>query len=145
MQLWIRSSIYTDRLLKYQQLAYKYGLYKTEVVLCQNRYQFEKLNSQFPEKEIHILHNPIYIEFENDIFQYENRKYIAWLGVFQRHDHGGDIVRFAQIHPDSEAERCAVIADLQRTTRLHRAFVPHRDIAEQGDVEIAGDRHVGIQ
>ncbi len=73
-----------DRLLKYELRAYRYGLTKTDVILCQNKYQYERFKKQFPEKTLHILHNPFVRDSDIEISPYENRKHIAWLGVFKR-------------------------------------------------------------
>ena len=75
---------YNNKLLKYEQLAYKYGLKKADVILCQNKFQYEGFKKQFPEKKLYILHNPFLRNSDIEITSYENRKYIAWLGVFKR-------------------------------------------------------------
>lgn len=75
---------YKNGLLKYEQVAYNYGLKRADAILCQNSYQYEHLKEQFPEKALHILHNPFLKASNIPISSYEDRKYIAWLGVFKR-------------------------------------------------------------
>lgn len=75
---------YNNKQLKYEQLLYKYGLKKAALILCQNKYQYEGFKKQFPEKPLYILHNPFLRNSDIEISPYENRKYIAWLGVFKR-------------------------------------------------------------
>ena len=75
---------YKDRLRKYEQIVYRYGLRKADIILCQNRYQYNNLKEKFPKKPLHILHNPFLKYSDVKINPNEERKYIAWLGVFQK-------------------------------------------------------------
>ncbi len=75
---------YKERLSMYQRIAYRYGLGRADAVICQNNYQYEMLKKKYPNKKITIIHNPFYYEGElPEIKKQNERKYIAWLGVFQ--------------------------------------------------------------
>ena len=75
---------YKSTLFKYEQIAYKFGLKRANAIVCQNRYQHASMKEAFPEKPLYILHNPFLKDSDAKINLYENRKYVAWLGVFQR-------------------------------------------------------------
>ena len=75
---------YKERLSKYQQVAYKFGLKHADAIMCQNNYQYERLKMKYPVKKITIIHNPYFYEGElSAIKNQTERKYIAWLGIFQ--------------------------------------------------------------
>lgn len=76
---------YKRRLSIIQQISYRYGLNRADAIFCQNSYQYNKFKKCFPEKKIVKIHNPYYfgdglIDFSNS----DRRRYIAWLGVFQK-------------------------------------------------------------
>ena len=76
---------YKERLLVYEQLAYRNGLHRSQAILCQNQYQHDHLQQWFPNKPLHILHNPF--DIGRDLPQVKikkEKKYIAWLGVFSK-------------------------------------------------------------
>ena len=75
---------YKRGLLKYEQIAYRYGLKRTDIILCQNRYQYENLKKSFPAKPLHIFHNPFLESSNISTNPHKDRKYIAWLGVFRK-------------------------------------------------------------
>ena len=75
---------YKDRLKGYEQIAYSYGLKKSRAVLCQNNYQLNQIRKKYPEKPAVILHNPFYQSLEVAPSNFEDRKYIAWVGIFQK-------------------------------------------------------------
>ena len=91
---------YRTRLLKYEQIAYKYGLKKTDVILCQNSYQYDNLKIKFPEKSLHILHNPFLKTHDTNIYSFEDRKYVAWLGVFQKQKNLSLLYKIAKQVPE---------------------------------------------
>ncbi|MBF0234975.1 MAG: glycosyltransferase [Desulfamplus sp.] len=77
---------YQKTLKKYEQKAYEYGLKKSNMVLCQNSYQYDSLHSKFPNKPLQIIVNPFFppCQYKNDIPSYKERNYIAWIGVFKK-------------------------------------------------------------
>lgn len=65
---------------KLKYLFYEWGLKKSSIILCQNEYQKDNFRGSFPEKHIIKLHNPFIYKSCEIIDQ---RKYIAWIGLFQ--------------------------------------------------------------
>ena len=56
----------------------------TDVILCQNQYQFKNLKRKFSDKSMVILHNPYDFGDSHPLIKpLAERKYIAWLGIFQ--------------------------------------------------------------
>ena len=56
----------------------------TDVILCQNQYQFKNLKTKFPDKSMAILHNPYDMGGSLPAIKpVQEKKYIAWLGIFQ--------------------------------------------------------------
>jgi len=75
---------YKKRLHKYQQMAYRFGLKHADAIICQNNYQYERFKRKYPLKKISIIHNPYYnAGVLPAIRSHNERKYIAWLGIFQ--------------------------------------------------------------
>jgi len=76
---------YKARLPKYAQIAYRYGLKKSNGILCQNNYQYNNLKTIFQDKPMNTLMNP----FAGEIItfssrsSFKKRKYIAWIGNFK--------------------------------------------------------------
>lgn len=93
---------YKNRLLKYEQTAYQYGLKRAKAVLCQNRYQYESLKTKFPAKTLYILHNPFFTSDNIPVIFRKDRKYIAWLGVFQKQKNLPLLCDIAQKMPETE-------------------------------------------
>jgi len=75
---------YKSHLLKYEQIAFRYGLKKSNIIACQNKYQYDNLIAKYPEKTLPILHNPFFINADVPLILYEDRKYVAWLGFFKK-------------------------------------------------------------
>jgi len=76
---------YKTSLLKYEQLAYKYGLKNTKFVLTQNSYQYNILTDFYPGKQIKNLKNPfLNLSNESYITYHSDKNYIAWVGVFKK-------------------------------------------------------------
>ncbi len=73
-----------NKLLKYEYIAYNNGLKKTDAIICQNQYQYDNLKIKFPKKSLHIIHNPFLKTYDTNISLFEDRKYVAWLGVFKQ-------------------------------------------------------------
>jgi glycosyltransferase involved in cell wall biosynthesis len=74
---------YKQRLRKYEQLAFRYGRYKAHLILCQNQYQLDCLKKIYPNKPMHILHNPF--DSQNRLINLKSRwdrSYFAWIGLF---------------------------------------------------------------
>ncbi|MHA1341453.1 MAG: glycosyltransferase family 4 protein [Promethearchaeota archaeon] len=76
---------YKDRLNILEQFAFRYGLNSADAIFCQNSYQYKKFKKQFPKKKCVKIHNPFYCEQKlPELIDYTERKYIAWIGIFQK-------------------------------------------------------------
>jgi glycosyltransferase involved in cell wall biosynthesis len=80
----IESDERVNRLAPHAYWGYKLGIKHSTYILCQNKYQYNNLSKKFPQKQISIIHNPFYIPQGNvhSVLKSE-RKYIAWVGLFQ--------------------------------------------------------------
>ena len=74
---------YKTRLSSLEAYFYQLGLRRSQGIVCQNQYQYQKFKEQFPDKPAVILHNPYEMPSDPALYPIEKRKYIAWLGVFQ--------------------------------------------------------------
>ena len=68
---------------KHAQISYRYGLKRAAAVLCQNAYQQDRIRKQFPGKFTAVIPNPLFKPGDTPPVAYEDRRYIAWLGVFK--------------------------------------------------------------
>jgi len=60
------------------------GMEMTDFILCQNEYQFGILQQQYPGKNVYKISNPILFQNNKSTpSPLSERKYIAWLGIFQ--------------------------------------------------------------
>ena len=74
---------YKTRMSAFEAFFYQLGLKKSTAIVCQNEYQFENFKKKFPNKPMTILHNPYEALEAVTPKPVGERKYIAWLGVFQ--------------------------------------------------------------
>jgi len=148
---------YTDRLRGYEQFAYRSGLHKARAILCQNQYQHDRLQQWFPNKPLHILHNPFDIERNLPQTKFKKEKrYIAWLGVFSRqknmsllHHISGRLpdVKFHIAGMESKTidpETCRAIEQLKRMPNVHFVgYVQRKDVLEflSGAVALLSTSH----
>ncbi len=68
----------------YARLAYRYGLTRAELIVCQNAYQAMHIGREFGPKHVHTQHNVYLSAPRSDALRSRSeRAYIAWLGVFR--------------------------------------------------------------
>lgn len=66
------------------RFLYKTALKNTDLILCQNEYQYHNLKSFLNNKNIVQIHNPILIDpLLKPIKKNANTSYVAWVGIFQ--------------------------------------------------------------
>ena len=92
-----------SKITKYQLMAYRYGVARADLVLCQNRYQYDQVRQRYPQKNVAIISNP----FDTTqplptIVPRKERKYIAWLGVFKRAKNMPLLLHVARELPEME-------------------------------------------
>ena len=75
---------YKKKLTLVQQIAFRYGLSRANVIFCQNSYQYDRFKARFPQKKVIKIYNPYYCEKKLvDLPNNNKRKYIAWIGRFR--------------------------------------------------------------
>lgn len=87
----ISNDIWADERYKrvlrgHERALFRYGLRSADFVVCQNGYQKESLQSNWPDKRIEVIYNPFSIDDADRVplRRFEDRSYVAWLGWFQR-------------------------------------------------------------
>jgi len=90
---------YKTRLKPYEQLMYRYGLGRSTLVLCQNQYQFDAIAKNYPQKAKGLIPNPYSIPEESPLSPISQRRYVAWLGVFQKQKNLPLLARIAESLP----------------------------------------------
>ncbi len=91
---------YKSRLKLYEQVVYRYGLDKSELILCQNQYQYDAVRDKYPQKPAALLPNPFGFLQDLPPQPLEGRRYVAWLGVFQYQKNLPLLQRIAQSLPE---------------------------------------------
>ncbi|WP_230981372.1 glycosyltransferase family 4 protein [Echinicola salinicaeni] len=62
----------------------KWGMEMTDIILCQNDYQLDALKKKYPRIKTKKISNPILYQSNRvQVIKADQRKYIAWLGIFQ--------------------------------------------------------------
>jgi glycosyltransferase involved in cell wall biosynthesis len=91
---------YKDNLLLYEQLAYKYGLRRSKMILCQNQYQYDCIKRNYPDKRVKIIHNPFHFVIDMpEINSRKDRSYLAWIGNFRKQKNLGQLYNIAKSLP----------------------------------------------
>lgn len=93
-----------ERLGFLQRTAFFLGLFSSHAIICQNEYQFQRIRRRFPWKRVAKISNPFAISTigTEPIRPYRERKYVAWLGVFQYQKNLPALVRVAARMPQLE-------------------------------------------
>lgn len=76
-----------DRFYKKHSKAHRYfqwqGMKLSYCILCQNDYQYNIIRHSFPGKKTIKISNPVFLKFQETATDVRDRKYIAWLGLYQ--------------------------------------------------------------
>jgi glycosyltransferase involved in cell wall biosynthesis len=68
---------------KFYTWFFNFGLKFANLILCQNKFQEEKLKEKFPRKKIELLTTPYSSDLKNKVKHKNERTYIAWIGSFR--------------------------------------------------------------
>ncbi|HOJ19259.1 MAG TPA: glycosyltransferase [Ignavibacteriaceae bacterium] len=68
---------------KTKKLMMTLGFSLSSIIICQNSYQYKIIRNKYKSKIIAEFGNPFYYKPVIKISQYGERKYIAWVGLFQ--------------------------------------------------------------
>lgn len=66
----------------YERLAFRWGMERTDAILCQNGYQAERVRALWPERPQTTLHNPFGVPASWGALGSGPRSYIAWIANF---------------------------------------------------------------
>ena len=76
---------YKAKLSSGEGLAFRYGLARSALFLCQNDYQARSLRRRYPAAKSSVIHNPIELGHDLPAIRPRGeRRYVAWLGVFKK-------------------------------------------------------------
>ncbi len=94
---------YRDRLRYLDIKLYEYGIRNATKVIAQNIYQEREFHKKWKNKEIAIIHNPFYYGGRLPAIKSINdRKYVAWIGVFQYQKNLPALLDIIKKSPDME-------------------------------------------
>lgn len=86
---------------KISHYLFEYSLIKSNIAICQNKYQHDRLRIRFPTKKLIIIQNPYPIEkILNTCPDRDKRKYIAWVGVFSKQKNLPGLLKIVENLPD---------------------------------------------
>lgn len=91
----------SNRLSFPEMILFKYGLFSSNAILCQNNYQYYNLRSKYLNK-LYVIYNPFYIKKLNHIIPLSARSYVAWLGIFQRQKNLPALLEVVRKMPEME-------------------------------------------
>jgi glycosyltransferase involved in cell wall biosynthesis len=84
-----------------QQVAYRYGLWRSAAIVCQNDYQRRALEARYPGTAVGVIHNPFELPAALPRpLPRASRRYIAWLAVFRKAKDVPLLVKIARTYPD---------------------------------------------
>lgn len=76
-----------ERILRFSTLTHRLlmnlGFLLSDAIICQNEYQYKIIQKKYPLKKIAEFGNPFYNKPVGGILSFKERKYIAWVGLFQ--------------------------------------------------------------
>jgi glycosyltransferase involved in cell wall biosynthesis len=91
---------YKIGLRRSERLSFSWARRRAAGFLCQNQYQHDRLAAVFPDKLVHVIHNPISIaEDATAPLPRAERRYVAWVGVFRYAKNLPLLVQIAKQHP----------------------------------------------
>lgn len=108
---------YKNRINIREQIFYKIGMNKSNGIICQNEYQFNKLKEMFPQKKIIKINNPYIIKSvkKNDN---QERYYIAWVGIFQKQKNMLGLFNIAVRNPDYKFKIAGIEGIIDLETKI---------------------------
>ncbi|HEY1614954.1 MAG TPA: glycosyltransferase family 4 protein [Rhizomicrobium sp.] len=89
------------RLRRYENTAYRYGLDRAELIVCQNTYQAEALERTHGATPRPVVHNPFKAPGTlPPMVPRGGRDYVAWMGVFKAQKNLPLLLRIAKALPN---------------------------------------------
>ncbi len=94
---------YKNRLRYIDIKLYEYGIKNAERLIVQNNYQKKEFHKKWNGKKIATVHNPFYYEETlPELKSVNNRKYVAWIGMFQYQKNLPALLDIIKKSPDIE-------------------------------------------
>lgn len=95
-----------ERFFKYYSRMHKFfmnlGFSLTYAIICQNEYQYQILKKKYPKKKVVKFGNPFYNKSVMNIKSYKQRKYFAWVALFQYQKNMGLLFEIASKMKDEK-------------------------------------------
>ncbi len=80
---------------KLKRLFLEMGIKMAHCILCQNGYQLDQIRKKYPTKQAIKIPNPIFLTHPQSAGSFQERKYIAWVGLFQYQKNLGLLYKIA--------------------------------------------------
>ena len=77
---------------------FKLGRRLSDIIICQNDYQYKQSVKLYPQKNVMTIHNPIIINENNEPFV--KGDYISWVGIFQKQKNLELLIKIIKNCPD---------------------------------------------
>jgi glycosyltransferase involved in cell wall biosynthesis len=92
---------YAEQLSLRERVAFRYGLGRSSLVICQNAYQKSEIERRYPGKPVAIIRN-MYLGAPAPAapLPRDARRYIGWLAVFRKQKNVPLLLRLARALPD---------------------------------------------
>ena len=127
---------YKQRVGYLDSKAYEYGIKNATKIIAQNSYQKGAFEKRFKSRNISILHNPVF--YENGELpeprQFRDRRYVAWLGVFQPQKNLPALLEIIKKTPKIEYR----IGGMLQTNSRNDIKAVVKKISSQPNVEMIG-------
>jgi glycosyltransferase involved in cell wall biosynthesis len=127
---------YRQRLSYLDSKVYEYGIKNSTKIIVQNSYQKGAFEKRFKLRNTSIIHNPVY--YENDELSepkpLRDRRYVAWLGVFQPQKNLPALLEIIKKTPKREYR----IGGMLQTNSKYDIKAVVKKISSQPNVEMIG-------
>jgi glycosyltransferase involved in cell wall biosynthesis len=135
---------YRQRLGYLDSKAYEYGIKNATKIIVQNSYQKGAFEKRFKSRNISIVHNPVFYEKDelSEPRPLRDRRYVAWLGVFQPQKNLPTLLEIIKKTPNIEYR----IGGMLQTNSKDDIKTVVKKISSQPNVEMIGflKRHEAI-
>lgn len=114
--------------------SFKYAIQQSELIVCQNKYQYQQILERYPGKKLLLMTNPFY---HNDnlpvIKPFIKRKYIAWVGLFTPQKNLPLLLEIARKLPEFKFKVAGMAP--RKNPKIELAL---KELKELDNVELAG-------
>ncbi len=127
---------YKRRVGYLESKAYEYGIRNATKIIVQNSYQKGAFEKRFKSHNISIIHNPLFYEKDelSELRSLRDRRYVAWLGVFQPQKNLPALLEIIKKTPKIEYR----IGGMLQTNSRGDIKAVVKEISSQPNVEMIG-------